>query len=261
MAALIDTAGKTLWELIEERADRTPDKRMAFDEQDRTLTFGEYRAWCERAAAGLAERGVGVGTAVSWMLPTRIEALVLAGALARLGAAQNPMLPIYRQKETAFITRQTNARLLVVPGIFRNFDYPAMARESTTGLDVELFVADPHLPEDDPSRLGRPPIDPAAVRWIFYSSGTTADPKGVRHTDLSVSAANDNMQWSLGCGPDDRAAVVFPVTHIGGIVWLFNTMQTGVELLMVETFNREEAARQNAGLTNRVFGVPTTLRD
>jgi acyl-CoA synthetase (AMP-forming)/AMP-acid ligase II len=31
--------------------------------------------------------------------------------------------------------------------------------------------------------------------------------------------------------------VVFPITHVGGLVWLFNTMQTGVELLMVETFN------------------------
>ena len=42
-ANLIDTTGKTLWELICERAERTPDKRMAIDERGRTLTYGEYR--------------------------------------------------------------------------------------------------------------------------------------------------------------------------------------------------------------------------
>ena len=32
---LIDTTGKTLWELICERAEATPEKRMAVDEQGR----------------------------------------------------------------------------------------------------------------------------------------------------------------------------------------------------------------------------------
>ena len=36
---VLDTRGKTLWQLIVERADATPDKRMAIDEQGRTLTF------------------------------------------------------------------------------------------------------------------------------------------------------------------------------------------------------------------------------
>src|SRR5262249_60347070 len=51
----IDTAGKTLWQLICERAALTPDKRMAIDEQGRTMTYGEYKAWAERTAAGLAQ--------------------------------------------------------------------------------------------------------------------------------------------------------------------------------------------------------------
>ena len=81
--ALIDTTGKTLWQLICERAEATPNKRMAIDEKGRTLTFGEYRAWSERVAAGLAAHGIGIGTNVSWILPSRFESLVLAAALSR----------------------------------------------------------------------------------------------------------------------------------------------------------------------------------
>ncbi|MFM8382500.1 MAG: AMP-binding protein, partial [Actinomycetota bacterium] len=96
---LLSTADKTLWQLVCERADLTPDKQMARDENGRTLTFGAYRSWCERMAAGLHAMGISEGTAVSWILPSRFESLVLAGALSRLGAIQNPILPIYRQRE------------------------------------------------------------------------------------------------------------------------------------------------------------------
>ena len=239
---LISTQGKTLWQLICERADATPDKRMALDEAGRTMTFGEYRRWAERVAAGLLTLGVRDGTNVSWIQPSRFESLVLAAALSRLGAIQNPILPIYRNREVGFITRQSRCSMLIVPGVFRGFDFPPMAAQATAtqatgGQSVQIVVADPDLPEGDPATLPRYVPAFAEVRWLFYSSGTTADPKGAKHCDRSMSAANTGMQWSMQVGPDDKAAVVFPITHVGGLVWLFNAMQTSVELLMVETFD------------------------
>jgi acyl-CoA synthetase (AMP-forming)/AMP-acid ligase II len=234
----IDTTDRALWELITARADTSPDAIMAIDEAGRTMTFAGYRDWCERVAAGLAATyGVGENTRVSWVLPSRFEALVLAGALARLGAVQNPILPIYRHREVSFITNQSGAELLVVPGEFRNFDFAAMAAEVTDGSPTAVLVADPDLPEGDPSTLEPFHADRNAMRWLFYSSGTTADPKGAKHTDASLSAANAGMQWSMQVTSDDKAAVVFPVTHVGGLVWLFNAMETGVQLLMVEVFD------------------------
>ena len=34
--------------------------------------------------------------------------------------------------------------------------------------------------------------------------------------------------------------MVFPITHVGGVVWMFNTMETGAELLLVEMFSVED---------------------
>jgi cyclohexanecarboxylate-CoA ligase len=174
---------------------------------------------------------------VSWVLPSRFEALVLTGALARLGAVQNPILPIYRHREVSFITAQSGAALLVVPGVFRGFDFAAMAAEVTSGTDCAVLVADPDHPEGDPSALPAYRAARDELRWLFYSSGTTADPKGAKHTDASLAAANAGMQWAMEVTDADRAAVVFPVTHVGGLVWLFNAMETGVQLLMVEVFD------------------------
>ena len=114
----------TLRELIDERAARSPDALFAVDENDRRLSFGEYRSATLSCAAGLQDVGIGPSTPVSWMLPTRLEALVLVGALSRLGAIQNPILPIYREREVGFISRQFKPRLLIVPGVWRGFDYP-----------------------------------------------------------------------------------------------------------------------------------------
>src|SRR4051794_6727035 len=106
--------GGNLWQLVERRAAATPDVLAAIDEDGRTLTWDEARAAAERAAAGLARMGIGAGDVVSWQLPTWLESKILVLALARLGAIQNPTLPIYREREVGFITRQARSKLLIV---------------------------------------------------------------------------------------------------------------------------------------------------
>ena len=230
-----------LWELIEWRAAETPDALFCLDEADRRLTFAEYRDSALRAAAGLHALGVEEGTAVTWVLPTRVASLVLMGALSRLRAVQNPVLPIYRHREVGFVTRQTGAQLIVVPTEFRGFGYEAMARDlAAEQPGLEILVADYELPEGDPSRL--PPAPPttsegdAPIRWIFYTSGTTAEPKGARHTDVTLLATSVGFARVLDLRLHDRIALVFPVTHIGGSTWLMASMLSGSCHLVVEAF-------------------------
>ncbi len=237
-------AAPTLWGLIERRAEATPAAVLAQEDTGKTLTFAGYRDACLRAAAGLhTDHGIAVGTGVSWELPTWNESLVLVGALSRLGVRQNPLIPIYRGREVSFITTQSEASLLVVPTVYRGFDYEAMAREIAAehpGLSV--LVVDRALPDGDPADL--PGVEPAPataadapIRWLFYTSGTTADPKGAPHTDLTVLASALAMSECLDIRADDVSALVFPFTHIGGIGWLLAALMTGCRLLTTESFD------------------------
>jgi len=229
----------SIWQLVEARAEATPEALFAVDERDRALSFADYRDAALRAAAGLHARGIDAETPVSWMLPTTLEALVLAAALARLGAVQNPILPIYRERETRFITRQTNARLLCVPPTFRGFDYPALARALAAERDdLDVLVVDGALPEADPRDLPVPkPFAVQPVRWIFYTSGTTADPKGALHTDASLIASFRGFLRTLEVVPDDRHAFVFPITHVGGVGWLIAGLLAGFAHIAVPIFD------------------------
>jgi acyl-CoA synthetase (AMP-forming)/AMP-acid ligase II len=241
---LFDDA-RNVWELIDRRADASPDRVMLID-GDRYTTFAEYRELVLSAAAGFHDLGVESDTNVSWQLPTWTESAVLVGAFCRLGAVQNPMLPIYRYREVSFITKQTHCSLLVTPSEWNRFDYAGLAQqvaaEQTGTSALKTFVADHFNPTGAPATL--PPAavltdDPAAdpVRWIFYTSGTTAEPKGARHTDRTVMAAAIGYAKKTHVVADDIALVAFPFTHVGGIIiGVFTPLLTGSTAVLMEAW-------------------------
>ncbi len=234
--------GATLWELLEKRVLETPDAEMVVDESGRRLTFSAFKAWAERAAAGLAELGIGAGDVVTWQLPTWLESMVLAAAISRLGATQNPILHIYREREVGFCVRQTGARLLIVPTSWADFDFKAMAEgiaadvEAETGRSVDVLTCDRSLPEGDPTTLGPPPDRGDEVRWLFYTSGTTADPKGARHTDQTIHAVAQGMSLHMQLTAEDTNGLAFPFPHIAGPIWLFTSLQTGTRNIFLQSF-------------------------
>ncbi|AWI29655.1 cyclohexanecarboxylate-CoA ligase [Streptomyces sp. ICN441] len=228
---------RTLWELIDRRARLTPGRTVLIQDE-RRLTFGELREACERVAAGLYARGVRPGTVVAWQLPTRIETVLLTGALARLGAVQSPVIPFYRDREVGFALGACAAGFFAVPGVWRGFDHTAMAgRIGARGV----FDAYRDLPDGDPSTLPPPPADGTAVRWIYWTSGTTSDPKGVLHTDRSLIAGGSCLAHALRLTPDDVGSIAFPFAHIGGADYLVMLLLYGFPAVLFETFALPEA--------------------
>jgi acyl-CoA synthetase (AMP-forming)/AMP-acid ligase II len=261
-----DVTGRDLWELLDARVAATPDVEMACDERGRRITYAEFRERAEQVAAGIAALGIEAEDVVSWSLPTGFDAMVLSAALRRLDVVQNPIIPIYREREFGFCTRQTGAKLLIVPGVWRGFDYEAMARsiaERTPGLDVLVVDGDDGLPLGDPATLpprAAPPATPAdsPVRWLLYTSGTTSDPKGARHGDNALDHIAGAMADRLDTRDRDRSGIAFPYTHIGGITWLFATLQRGVVLVLDVSFDPKRTPRYFAAenVTHAGSGTP-----
>jgi acyl-CoA synthetase (AMP-forming)/AMP-acid ligase II len=137
-----------------------------------------------------------------------------------------------------FVVRQLESKLLIVPGVFRGFDHAAMARElAAQQAGLAVMNLGEGLPDADPARLAPPPDASGVLRWVLYSSGTTADPKGAKHSDQTLLAASRGFAERLALAPDDRIALVFPVTHVGGVGWLMNGLLCGCAQLVVETFD------------------------
>ncbi len=236
----------TMWELVTRRAALTPDAPVLLDEAGRRLTFGEFAAQAERTAAGLHALGVRPGATVAWQLPTRIETVVLSVALARIGAVQTPVIPVHRDREVTHVLRSTGAGLFVTPGVWRGFDHTAMGRRirdtlRSTGRGAAaggplLLEAYDHLPDGDPAVLPPPPASGREVRWIYWTSGTTSDAKGVLHTDRSLIAGGSCLAHALRLRGDDVGSIAFPFAHIGGPDYLVMLLLYGFPALLVEHF-------------------------
>ncbi|MFJ8585797.1 class I adenylate-forming enzyme family protein [Streptomyces sp. NPDC093595] len=227
-------ASTTLWELVERRARLTPG-RPALLQGGRTLTFAGLRDRAERTAAGLWRMGVRPGTVVAWQLPTRIETVVLCVALTRLGAVQTPLIPFHRDREVGFALRASGAAFFAVPGPgpWRGFDHGAMAwRIGARGV----FEAYRSLPDDDPAVLPAPPASGTDVRWVYWTSGTTSDPKGVLHTDRSLLAGGACLAHALRLSGDDVGSIAFPFAHVGGLDYLVMLLLYGFPAVLFETF-------------------------
>ncbi|MBV7696674.1 class I adenylate-forming enzyme family protein [Streptomyces sp. TRM70350] len=231
------SSSRTLWELLHRRADRTPDRPVLLQD-DRTLTFGALRERAERTASGLYGMGVRPGTVVAWQLPTRIETAVLSFALARLGAVQTPLIPFLRDREVGFALRESGAEYFAVPGTWRGFDHTGMARR----LGAKgVFEAYDGLPDGDPSVLPAPPARGTDVRWIYWTSGTTSEPKGVLHTDRSLIAGGSCLAHALRPTADDVGSIAFPYAHIGGPDYTVMLLLYGFPALLVEQFALPDA--------------------
>ncbi|MER5952021.1 AMP-binding protein [Streptomyces sp. NPDC001904] len=228
---------RTLWELVERRAALTPD-RPVFLQGDRVLTFGELRDRAERVAAGLHERGIRPGTVVAWQLPTRIETALLTFALARIGATQTPVIPFYRDREVGFALRESKAEYFATPGVWRGFDHTEMAhRLGAKGV----FEAYENLPEADPALLPAPPASGTDVRWIYWTSGTTSDPKGVLHTDRSLIVGGSCLAHALHLAESDVGSMAFPYAHIAGPDYTVMLLLYGFPAVLFEQFALPEA--------------------
>ncbi|MDO8389540.1 MAG: AMP-binding protein [Actinomycetota bacterium] len=256
-------AGDTMWALFADRVRRTPDAFMFGDEHGRRFTCAQMQAWAERVAAGFHSMGVDGNTVVSWQLPTRIETVIVSMALSRLGAVQNPIIHLYREREVGALLRIVKAQLFLVPGVWKGFDYGEMAAQlqaaapTNDGPTFDILLTDDGLPEGDPTTLPPAPTDPHAVKWLYSTSGTTSEPKAVRHSDGGLIAAGTGIAKMLQPGLDDIAALAYPYAHIGGPDHLVMALRTGMATVTVEQFTPAGSFPLFADFGVTVFGGGT----
>lgn len=242
----------TYWELLQQRVALTPDAPMLVVPSGQRLSFAQYQSAAERLAAALYAQGVRCDTQVTWQFPTGLQAAVLLAALARLGAIQNPIIHLYREREVRNVLQQSLSQFFIVPTRFDDRDMAAMAQTMAGEItpSPKVLVFDQDWPEADPASLPALPQDASEPRWVFYTSGTTADPKGAMHADLSLISAGRGLAQSYALTACDVGAMAFPIAHIGGPMYLTELLASGASALLLERFVPAQAVE----LFNR-YGV------
>ncbi|MDP4300856.1 cyclohexanecarboxylate-CoA ligase [Leptothrix discophora] len=202
----------------------------------RRLTYRELAALADRVAVGLSRLGVGRDDVVSLQLPNGWQFTVLYLACSRIGAVVNPLMHIFRERELSFMLAHGQAKLLIVPKVFRGFDHEAMARGLKGTLphlqrivvvggggedDFDALLTTPawEREPDAAEILSRHRPGPDDITQLIYTSGTTGEPKGVMHSANTVMANIVAYAQRLALGPDDVVLMASPMAHQTGFMY------------------------------------------
>ena len=227
---------RTVDEFLVEAVRRTPDKPalVAYRADRAEPTRLSYRELADKvalAAGGLRALGVGPGDIVALQVPNWWEFVVTSLACGRIGAVVNPLMPIFRERELEFMLGFAEAKVLVVPAMFRGFDHAAMAESLKRSLPKlqHVVVVDGDGPNafDRVLLQGGERVEPAASREtsalasgdlavMMFTSGTTGSPKGVMHTCNTLLACNKALSGRFGLTADDVLLACSPVGHMTG---------------------------------------------
>ncbi|WP_018990071.1 cyclohexanecarboxylate-CoA ligase [Aromatoleum toluclasticum] len=203
------------------RDGQTAPVRLSYRELDRRVDL---------IARSLVALGVGRSDVVSFQLPNRWEFVALSLACARIGAAANPVMPIFRQHELSYMLDFAESKVFIVPTVFRKFDHAAMARELQPKLPhlKQVVVVDGDgedsfdrvLMREDTPPLSGPGIGPDDVSLLMYTSGTTGEPKGVMHTSNTLFSNLHAYIATMELSPSDIILGASPMAHLTGYGYL-----------------------------------------
>jgi acyl-CoA synthetase (AMP-forming)/AMP-acid ligase II len=185
-----------------------------------------------RLAGWFVESGLTPGDVVSFQLPNWLETAVIALAARMTGLIINPIPPIYRESELAFILTNCRAKVIFVPGTFRKHNHYAMldGMRSTLPDLAHIVTVRQESALDYNQIIDRAPIadtelpvvDPSAILIAMYTSGTTGRPKGVLHSHYTYDHRVREMANAWKIGPSDVVFMPSPVTHVTGSIWAFD---------------------------------------
>jgi cyclohexanecarboxylate-CoA ligase len=227
---------RTIDEFLVEAVRRTPDKpALVAYRADRAesarLSYRELADKVALAAGGLRALGVGRGDVVALQVPNWWEFVVTSLACGRIGAVVNPLMPIFRERELEFMLGFAEAKVFIVPALFRGFDHAAMAESLKRSLPTlqHVVVVDGDGPNafDRVLLQGSERVEAAASRAaaalapgdlavMMFTSGTTGSPKGVMHTCNTLLACNKALSGRFGLTTEDVLLACSPVGHMTG---------------------------------------------
>ena len=262
------------------------EKNLDTNEWEPT-TYEDTLKKAKRIAAGLMALGVQKGEKVSYLSEGRDMWVIGELGVLYAGAVNVPLsIKLEEANDLVFRVKHSDSKYVItskfqLPKIRKIlpecpmvekviiFDEVADKQENEIFISEIIGMGDKFLAEHEDLFIQRyKSIGPDDYANISYTSGTTADPKGILLTHRNYTANVEQAHSVIGVEPEDRMLIILPLDHCFAHVAGFYTMMSyGASLGMVPSGKTGKEALRNIPISikefkpNVMLSVPTLAKN
>ncbi len=228
----------------------TKGDQLALADDTGTRTWAELDERVNRLIHSLRDAGIGVGDTISVVAGNCNEWFEIAVACANAGIVYVPVNWHFVAAEIAYVLEDSGSKAIICGHHFLDAATKALADERSGGVELALVIGAPTTGRfqnfDDFVAAGSP-VEPEGQSFggpMFYTSGTTGNPKGVRGSLTNMPDGTDPAIWQLiGAGfssmvPEDACTVLCgPVYHSAQWAFSFLPMIVGTTTVMQHKYD------------------------
>lgn len=238
----------------------TAPQSLALDVDGEQRTWGELAAAADERARYMAgPLGVRAGDHVAILMPNSVDWVAWAYACGIIGAVVVPLNIRLTAREFAYQLRHSGSTVVISdrPNLTGKVHEALSQRPEATGPSADrlgptvVVTYSPapagcrsFVPEPSPEKLDREVVarpSPEDTLILQYTSGSTAQPKGVMLTHRQILTNAEGVVGRLHIGPEDRICSPSPFFHVAGTtLLLFLGLVSGAS---VYSFGSFEPAR------------------
>ena len=262
------------------------EKNLDTDQWEPT-TYAETLAKAKRIAAGLMALGVQKGEKVSYLSEGRDMWVIGELGVLYAGAVNVPLsIKLEETNDLVFRVKHSDSKYVItskfqLPKIRKIlpecpmvekvilFDQVEDMQENEILIDDVIALGDRFLAENEELFVQRyKSIGPDDYANISYTSGTTADPKGILLTHRNYTANVEQAHSVIGVEPTDKMLIILPLDHCFAHVAGFYTMMSyGASIGTVPSGKTGKEALRNIPSSIQTFkpnvmlSVPTLAKN
>lgn len=219
-------SGEALHDGFFRNAAAAPQAPAVFS-RDGDLNYGELRGRALAVAAALRDNGIRSGELVALVGPKCAEQIPAVLGILAAGAAYLPIGADQPAERTARILEASGVAAVLLCG---GAD-PVPADVPT----ITVAEAQRHDAAEDPD-----PVDPDALAYVLFTSGSTGEPKGVELTHDAVMNTVEFVTDRFGLDATDRSLALAALEADMSVLEIFAILRAGGAVVVVDEDQRRE---------------------
>ena len=239
----------TFYDLINRNARIFRDLPAWYEvDEDRTLSFGQYKATVDRLAQGLRKAGIKKGDRLGVLGKNSSEFFLLYGAAAGLGAVVLPVNWRLSAKEVCFNLNDGTPSALFVDAEYQDMiaanktrlpsvtDYYNLKADAGDFRPLSVLLG--HSEKFDPT------IDSVSTSdgyVIIHTAAVAGRPRGALLSQGNILCSDMHLIYLFGTTQQDVHLNLLPLFHIAGLVMVTSSFHAGALSLNMSKFDAAKA--------------------